>query len=189
MHLPDFAYYYSLRNASREKVASAINNKIKTVGGLEAWNHLTLCSIDKSSIDYARIEWPKHYSKSGHNGLQYSWDKLLYRFAPRPSYFDLAVWQIVDGEKVLQGMALGKPSNGKHHLTINWIERSYAPTYMKPGVLFPILACAEEYAKLLGCNQVLIKDPEDPTVFRRYGYAPYELRKVSGNYISKELQT
>jgi hypothetical protein len=84
-------------------------------------------------------------------------------------------------------MALGKPSSGKTHLTINWVERSFAPTYLRGGTLLPILACAEEYAKLLGCKRVLIKNPIEPSKYARYGYAPYRLRNVSSAYLCKEL--
>jgi len=187
MSLYDSAYYYTLRTASRQKVADAINAKVKTAGSHQYWNRITLCSINKAAIDYARLEWPKYYSDSTHNGLQYSWDKLLYKFAPRPSYFDLAIWQRIGDENVLQGLALGKPSNGKGHLTINWVERSYAPTYMRPGILLPLLSCAEEYAKLLGCARVLIKDPADPSIYGRYRYEPFTLKKCGGSYLSKEV--
>lgn len=187
MSLYEYAYYYTLRNEARKKVADSINNKVKKSGGLHDWNRITLSSIDRDAIDHARIEWPKHYLRETHNGLRHSWDKLLFRFVPRPSYFDLAVWQQKGDERVLQGLALGKPSNGKHHLVVNWVERSYAPTYLKAGILFPVLACAEEYARLLGCKRVLIKDPVDPEVYKRYGYEPIQLKKASGTYLCKEL--
>ena len=82
---------------------------------------------------------------------------------------------------------MGRPSNGKTHLTINWVERSFAPTYLKGGILLPVLACAQEYAKLLGCKRILIKDPVDPKLYERYGYSPYELRRVRAAYLCKEL--
>lgn len=50
-----------------------------------------------------------------------------------------------------------------------------------------ILACAEEYAKLLGCKRVLIKNPVDPHKYQRYGYQPYQLRHVPVAYLCKEL--
>ena len=90
-------------------------------------------------------------------------------------------------QRFLQGLALGKPSDGKTHLTINWVERSFAPTYMRGGILLPILACAEEYARLSGCRRVLIKNPDEPSKYARYGYETYRLRRVSAAYLCKEL--
>jgi hypothetical protein len=84
-------------------------------------------------------------------------------------------------------MALGQPSNGKTHLVVNWVERSFAPTYFRGGILLPILACAQEYAKLLGSERVLIKDAVDPAKYGRYGYSDYKLPKAKASYLAKEL--
>jgi hypothetical protein len=181
----DHAYYYALKSAARTRVVTALNSKIKQHGNREAWDKLTLCSINKDSTNYSRLEWPKYYTEKW-KGFPDSWERLFHKFVHRPSYFDLAVWQELNGKKVLQGMALGKPSNGKTHLCVNWVERSFEPTYFRGGILLPVLACAEEYAKLLGCQRVLIKDPIDPIVYERYGYAPFRVR-IAGNYLAKEL--
>ena len=187
MQTADDIYYYFLRCAAREKVAGAINQKVKDGQIQQQWSRITFSSIGRAEIDYARLEWPKHYSASVHNGLPYSWEKLLFRFCPKPSYFDLAIWQQIGETKILQGLALGRPSNGKRHLVINWIERSFGSDYLKMGVLLPILSCAEEYAKLIGAERVLIKDPINEHEFGRYGYHRDQRPKGAGVYLSKEL--
>ena len=187
MTIKDYAYYYSLRNESRQRIAASINKKAIQSKRLTEWKLVTLSSIDKAAIDYARLEWTKFYSKETHMGFEYSWEKLIHRFSARPSFFDLAIWQQIGELRVLQGMALGRPSNAKKHLTINWIERSFQPTYLKPGILAVVLGCAEEYAKLVGCRKVLIKSPVDPLSYERYGYAQYKHPQVRGTYVCKEL--
>lgn len=183
----DHAYYYALRQASRKAVAESLMRKISNTQGKMPWSGVTLSSIARRAIDYARLEWPKYYFDETHHGFKESWDALYRRFQARPSFFDLAIWQRLGTTDVLQGLALGRPSNGKTHLTLNWVERSFAPTYLRGGVLLPILACAQEYAKLLGCQRILIKDPVDPAIYERYGYRPYELRRVRATYLCKEL--
>ncbi len=187
MALADYAYYYALRNISREVVAKSLMSKIQISSSHHRWNNLTLGSIDKAAINYARLEWPKYYSDRTHHGFKYSWETIYRKFIHRPSLFDIAIWEKIDGVQVLQGLAIGKPSNGKTHLVINWVERSFAPSYLKGGVLLIILACAEEYAKLLGCKRVLIHSPVDDGKYQRYGYAPYKLTKVCGRYLCKDL--
>lgn len=187
MITPDHAYYYALRLNSRKAVADSLMNKIVNAKNKMPWSGITLASINRKAIDYARLEWARHYSEDTHNGFIESWDVLHRRFQARPSFFDLAIWQRIGTEDVLQGLALGRPSNGKTHLTLNWVERSFAPTYLRGGILLPVLACAEEYAKLLGSKRVLIKDPVDPHVYGRYGYSPYKLRRVPAVYLCKEL--
>lgn len=181
------SYYYALKNHSRSLVVNSLNNKIKAFGGRENWSSLILCSINGEAVDHARTEWPKYYGPGTHNGFPVSWERLYYKYAHRPAYFDLAIWQTIDNVKLLQGLALGQPSNGKTHLVVNWVERSFAPTYFKGGILLPILACAEEYAKLLGCERVLVKDAVDPNKYERYGYTDYKLPKARASYLAKEL--
>ena len=183
------AYYYALRDASRRAVADSLLAKVANLPNKAPWSSLVFSSINKAALDFARTEWPKYYSDQTHNGFVESWEALYHKFVPIPSYFDLAIWQIVEGVSILQALALGKPSDGRTHLTINWVERSFAPTYvhLRGGALLPILACAQEYAKLLGCQRVLIKNPVDPAKYGRYGYTPFSLRRVSATYLCKEL--
>ncbi|UWU89774.1 hypothetical protein [Bradyrhizobium sp. CB1015] len=183
----NYAYYYALKNHSRGAVVKSLNEKVKQFGNRLMWDRVTLSSINRDATDYARTEWPKHYNDTTHHGFPISWERLYFKFLNKPSYFDLAVWQDVEGTRVLQGLALGKPSNAKTHLVIHWVERSFAPNYLKGGILLPILACAEEYAKLLGSERVLIKDAVEPAKYERYGYKPYKLAKVRSSYLAKEL--
>lgn len=180
------AYYYTLRTEARRRVVSQLNKRIKSPDHRDIWRGITLASMNMEAIEYARIEWPKYYGDDTHPGLSYSWERLYYKFGMMPDHFGLAVWQEYDDKKLLQGLVFGKPSRAKTHLTINWVERSFEPTYFRGGVLIPILACAEEYATLLGCDRVLIKDPIDPSVYERYGYAPFELHK-GATYLGKEM--
>jgi hypothetical protein len=181
------AYYYSLKLKSREKVVESLNSKIKLYGGRNIWDKLTICSINKKAIEYARLEWPKYYGTNTHLGFEVSWERLHYNYANNPSSFNLAVWQAVEGKDVLQGLALGRPSDGKRNLNINWIERSFAPNYFKGGILLPILACAEEYAKLLGSERVVIGNVIDTEPFEKYGYALIE--GANGLKLVKEIES
>lgn len=189
MNLARHAYYYTLRLKARQVVADAFIARFKKDGGKDNWNLITLASIDRDALEFARLEWVKYYSDDSFKGFSYSWEAIHKKFCARPSHFDISIWQNLNGSKVLQGLAIGRPSRGKTHLTVNWVERSFAPTYLRGGILLPVLACAEEYARLLGCKRVLIKNPIDPAVYERYGYTEYQLpSKVSARYFAKELR-
>ena len=186
-NLPDIAYYYALKVEARKWVANAISKKCDEFEGPSHWDKITLASIDEEAIEYARTEWPKYHSDNPNYRLPYSWEKLYHRFFRRPSYFDLAIWQIVDGKRILQGLALGKPSNHKTRLSINWIESSFAPTYMQGGILPLVLLTAEQYGRLLGSKCVLIRDATDHNSFMRYGYESVSMKYV-GLVLKKELR-
>ncbi len=188
MNTAKHAYYYALKTAARKIVVEDFLTAIRRDPAASPWYGMVLGSINKPALDQARLEWPKYYAKSTHYGFLESWETLHRKFQPIPSHFDLAVWQRMEDGDVLQGLALGKPSDGKTHLTLNWIERSFAPHYLKAGILLPVLACAEEYAKLLGCKRILIKNPVDPDKYHRYGFQPYRLPRVKAVYLYKELE-
>lgn len=178
--------YYTFRAKSRERVVQALNKRIKTHQDHQDWQGLIICSIDRDAIEYARLEWPKYYGEH-FNGLPYSWGDLTFKYRPNPAYFDVAIWQKINGESVLQGMAIGQPSNRKTRLSIYFLERSFGPNYLKAGVELPILACAEEYAKLLGSKHVVLRNPLDPDAFTPYGYAASDLKGLK-DCLSKEIQ-
>lgn len=179
--------YAQLQRVAREHIASKINAKNARVG-VTRFKGVTLASICKAALEESRKEWPKHYGPDSHEGFSESWERLYYKFRNRVSFFNLAVWQEIEGQgRVLQGLALGKPSNAKTHLTLHWIERSFAPTAIT-GILSLILPCAHEYAKLLRAERVLIKDPVDSRVYEKYGFTRYKLPKVGGVYMSRDVR-
>jgi hypothetical protein len=191
--LSDLIYYTMLKEEARRRTMNAVNKRVLKSGDMRSWDKTTLCSIGGqevgNALEFAEIEWPKHYGPHTHNGFTESWTKLNYRYSPRKNHFDLAIWQEVEGSQVLVALALGNPSSGGTHLTVKWVERFYGHNYLAGRALWPILTCAEEYAKLLGCQRVLIKDPVDITKYERYGYAEYRHPNVAhgGDYLAKEL--
>lgn len=180
------AYYYTLRTEARKRVVDQLNLRATDERSRAIWGGVELASVTDEATEYARLEWPKFYSKDTHQGFSVSWERLYHKFKQIPAHFGVAIWQTVEDKRVLQGLALGKPSEAMKHLTVNWVERSFEPTYFRGGVLLPILACAEEYGNLLGCERVLIKDPIDAGVYERYGYAPVRLHG-GATYLKKEL--
>ena len=184
----DDAYYYGLRTIARKRALDELNAKILAFGGAQAWSGTTLASIDGEAIGYAENIWPTHYGPRTHNGFVKPWSSIWYHAQLQPSRFDIAVWQDVDGRRVLQGLATGTRSSGNSHLTLNWVERNFGPEYTRYGVLVPILSSFEHYAHLLDVDRVLIKNPVDPSKYERYGYAPFRVRDSGTLFLSKEMK-
>ena len=182
-----YAYYYTLRREARSRVVKALNRRIRSESDRETWRGITLASIKKDAVDYATFKWSKFYDGDTHHPLPVTWERLYHAYSAKLAHFNVAVWQTLPEGQILRGMAFGKPSGGKTHLTINWLERSPEPDYFKGGVLLPILACAEEYAKLLGCERVLIKNALSPAEFERYGYGRSEHAPKGATYVAKEM--
>lgn len=191
---PGRLYYYALRSEARSRVQTALNARIlREPGSLARFDRLTLSSILSpqmpSALEFASTEWPKHYGEKTFMGFSKSWADIVMPAYQDPEVFDLAIWQEVEGVQTLTALALGCPSHARTHLTVKWVERYYGHTYVQGRVLMIVLACAEEYAKLLGSERVLIKDPLAPHKYERYGYRSYRHPYVphGGNYLAKEL--
>lgn len=187
-------YYYVLRSEARKRTQDALNARIlREPNSIEHFDNLTLSSIASpempNALEFARDVWPKHYTEKW-SGFDLTWYDIIVPNLPDTDAFDLAIWQKIDGKQVLAALAFGAPSNAKTHLTLKWIERFHGHTYIAGRVLWVVLTCAEEYAKLLGSERILIKDPLVPQLYERYGYQVYRHPLVAhgGNYMSKELQ-
>lgn len=182
------AYFYALKSEARRRTAQAINKRVKPQHGLQ-FRRLTLCSIlgreVGDAIEFEQERWKAKNSER----LGRTWQNLAISFSNAPDHFDLAIWQEVEGEQVLVAMALGNPSNARSHLTLKWVERYFGDNHLAGRALEVVLTCAEEYAKLLGSQRVLIKDPVDAVKYERYGYRPFTHPSVphGGSYLSKEL--
>lgn len=181
------AYFYYLRTIARDETIRLMNERMLRDGGADVWNGTKLASIEDEAVDYAEKTWPKHYSDNTHLGFSKAWSSIWYHTELQPSNFNLAIWQTINGEEVLQGLAVGTTSTGKKHITLNWVERNFGPEYHRFGILVPILMCFERYGQLLGCDKVLIKNPVDPNKYRRYGYNSFIVRKSSMNFLAKEI--
>lgn len=188
------AYYYALQNIARERTAESLNRRLLRSGDIKRWDKLTLCSIVGAdfgdALEFAENVWPKYYGDATHYGFAEKWPSLIYKSLNDPDHFDLAIWQEVEEKQVLVALALGHPSRRRTYLTIKWIERFFGPNYLAGRALWPILTCAEEYARLLGCEKVLIKDPVDPSKYERYGYDTFVHPGVAfgGSYLGKDMK-
>ena len=140
-------------------------------------------------LEFAENEWPKYYGVDTHFGFVESWSTFYLRMFPGKDFFDIAIWQTIDDQEVLVALALGNPSHGRTHLTLKRVERYFGHNHVAGRALWPILTSAEEYARLLGCERVLIKDPVDSDKYARYGYETYAHPQVphGGHYMAKEV--
>ncbi len=192
--MTDFSYFYVLNNEARKRTVEAVNKRLLKSGNIKQWDKLTFCSIVGDEVgdafEFAQTEWPKYYSDETHRGFPESWEKLYFRYFQGKDLFEVAIWQEFEGKQVLVALALGNPSHARTNLTVKWIERYYGDNYLAGRALWPILTCAEEYAKLLGSERVLIKDPVDSKKYERYGYKPYCHPNIAygGDYLGKELK-
>jgi len=172
---------------ARSRTMDALNARIVRDGGASIWQGTTLASINEDALLFAESEWPKYYSEDVNPGFSKTWSKIWSTTSLQPSNFNIAVWQSVGGRDILQGLAVGNTSEGKRHITLNWVERYFGPEYTRFGVLIPILHCLEEYAALVGSERVLIKNPVDASKYERYGYASFDIRKSASSFLSKEV--
>lgn len=188
--LNEEAFFYGLRTIARKRALDDINARIKVDGGATVWSGTKLASITDEAIEFAESEWPKYYSQETHQGFSRAWSSIWYHSQLQPARFDVAIWQEVSGRRVLQGLAVGRASSGREHLTLTWVERYFGPEYTRFGILIPVLSCFEHYAHLLEVETVLIKNPVDPSKYERYGYRPLRIKGADSGtaFLGKEMK-
>lgn len=180
--------YDQLKFIARQHVAESFSRRFQLEGQVHLWDNTILESISDAALEYAANVWPKYYDpENGINGLGSGWAEFYKKYFYTPSFFDLAIWQKINGERVLQGLCLGRPSRGKEHLRIFRVESSRAPNYFKGGIYAPMLACAQRYAEFLECERLIVKKTIDINGLSKYGFQPFNLRQGYGDFLSKEL--
>lgn len=86
----------------------------------------------------------------------FPWDEIFQQIRTTPRRFDVAIW---DGP-ILCGMAAGKASRGSENVTVKWVERFAIPSEPLRGVVaLTALTAAEHYAKILGRQWLMIRNP------------------------------
>lgn len=187
-------YYYLLLQEARARTQHSLNKRLLKTGQICRWDRLTLCSIlgedVGDALKFAREEWPKHYTEKTHKDWHVDWTGNVLKSLNDNDCFNLAIWQEIEGEQVLLALALGRPSNKRRYMTVKWVERYFGNNHLNGRALWPILTCAEEYARLIGSAKVLIKDPVDPKKYARYGYTKFTHPGVrfGGNYLGKDIK-
>jgi hypothetical protein len=82
----------------------------------------------------------------------------------------LTPWEVLE-ERANRAILESRFLVGTHKCLLDQLTQNYRRRFdaahkailqTQGGILLPILACAEEYAKLLGCERVLVKDAVDP---------------------------
>lgn len=99
----------------------------------------------------------------------WNWIDLKRRFRNIPARFELSI--SVQGE--VCGLAIGKPSRGRRHLSVYFIEGNPDPQHPLKGRVLPILLeAAFLYAQALGCSFVRLIQPVEQlhALYRRHGF-------------------
>ncbi len=116
------------------------------------------------------------YSWTG-RPVAWPWPDIAAQFRQNsPDRFDLAIWH----GNTLCGLAIGKPSQSRRHLTVEFIEGNPAPGHPMKGLVIPVaLAAADEYAALLGCKYVRLSNPA-PALIPLYDSMGFRLATAAG---------
>jgi hypothetical protein len=152
-------------NAMREAALTDAQERLQAKISVSLDVPISLSSINKAALQAWQNHWMPRSTRPG----GWNWREQRSRLASTVSRFDVAIWS---GE-VLCGLAIGKPSKGPSHLTIQLLEGNPAETHPLKG---SVAECAVEagisYARLLEKAQLRLLRPLPgalPT-YRRLGF-------------------
>lgn len=120
------------------------------------FSRLSLRSIDQAALA-AQSQWPPPDDPDREIG--WSWDAVCRQYRQNHmARIELAIW---NGDE-LCGLMLGKASEGRLVVKVNYLQGSTLPTHALKGWVADIATrCAELFAKAIGSDWVAIQEPEE----------------------------
>jgi hypothetical protein len=115
---------------------------------------------------------------------QWNWSAIRKKRVHVPARFELAV-SVGD---ILCGLIIGKPSRGRSHLSIGYLEGAPFDHHLKRRLLDILLDGAMEYAFATHCPKVVLWDPVAKLipVYERAGFV-LEVSKSGRKYCVKNV--
>jgi hypothetical protein len=167
-------------DAVRDAFYHSLSLRIVEKSGLQIEAHPIEYSVLEQTLDWENRRY------------QWSWFELKRKFRGIPSRFELSI--LVHGQ--VYGLAIGKPSRGRRHLSVYFLEGHpdlHHP--LKRQVLPIILEAAALYASALGCTYLRLVNPVEGlhSRYRRWGFefdkdnsgrVHCEQQLVGGDYVS-----
>lgn len=130
-------------------------------------------SVEANALRFWELLWTAFDKPT----VTYKWDKIFGQILRTPRRLDAAIWS----GPILCGLVAGMASRG-NNVTIRFLERWPGDINPLRGRIAPIaLDIADYYAKILGKQWVMIKDPEPKAVEiyeNRLGFSFY--RSIKG---------
>lgn len=97
------------------------------------------------------------FCESAWHGARFPWRDIRDHYRKTPRRFEVALWS----GHLLCALAVGRCSSGPSNVAIHFLERWFGARNPLGGNVAEIAAfTAENYAKILGKQQVRLKDPE-----------------------------
>lgn len=168
MSLAKYAEYDAVRDAFYHSLSLHI---VETTG----------LQIEAEPIEYSALQQTLDWENRMY---LWSWFDLKRKFRNIPARFELSIG--VHGE--ICGLAIGKPSRGRRHLSVYFLEGNPDKQHPLKGSVLPIvLEASSLYANALGCSYLRLIQPVDGlhARYRRWGF---EFGKDSNGRIYCEQQ-
>jgi hypothetical protein len=142
------------RRAAYEQIRAAVYEVVAKNLAEELDMPIQITPIGRGMLKWETVWLPAHPGRGNHGG--FDWREIVNRFNGKHERLDAAIWSA----GLLCGLAIGKPSKGKRHVSIYFLEGArHSPNPLKGSVLTIALLLANEYAKALGARYVRLMSP------------------------------
>jgi hypothetical protein len=142
------------RRAAYDSIRAAVYELVADVMTEETGVPVMITPVIHGMAAWEAVWKPAHPGGALPGG--FDWIRALKQFRSKVERFDAAIWS--DG--FLCGLAIGKPSRGRRHVSVHLMEGArHTPNPLKGRVLPIVLALADEYAKALGTKYVRLVSP------------------------------
>lgn len=158
------------RRAAYDEIRSAVYDLVAGAAEIDFGVAVKITPIAQAITTWEAVWVPAHPGGAAHGG--FDWREAFSILRHKAERFDAAIW--CNG--LLCGLAIGKPSRGKRHVTVYLLEGARHTTNpLKGRVLAIILTLADEYAKALNAGHVRLMNPV-PGMIQTYQALGYRYR-------------
>lgn len=142
-----------------------------------------LTQIGPAALDFWRDNWAASHPGSHIDG-DFPWEDAVSNFRNNLNRFEVAIWS----NDILCGLAIGRPSKGPDNVTIHLLERYWGANPFKGSIAAIAVDVADNYAKILEKQKVIIKYPVDGAipVYEKLGFRPVQ-GYGKGAYYGREV--
>lgn len=116
-----------------------------------------LTEIDGTALEAWSQTWRNHPDRR----FDWNWSEERKAWQNALDRFEVAIWS----GTVLCGLAIGKPSKGREHLSVHVLEGAPNPVHpLKSAVRFCVVEAALAYARTIGCRRLRVMRPVEGAI-------------------------
>lgn len=145
---------------------------------------ISKADLSLSTLSFQTYEKLKHWEQSGKRIAEWDWNLVRDAYRSNPKRFEVAIWH---KQHFLCGASVGKPTNSKKKLMLDFIEANPSGSPFSGLITDIVILCGQIYGKAIGASELRIMSPISDGVRDYYLSKPGFSYNEKDNYCFKSI--